>query len=100
MYPYVILLTYFLCLLIVLIVFFMNSDYYLNFSLFFPICRVVKVAKNALGLSISNLQLDEGEITLDVDGAVPTQPVLQHVGMSAWPGGSLFPENRSKDLEV
>lgn len=71
-----------------------------EFLSLFSHCRVVKVAKNALGLSISNLQLDEGEITLDVDGAVPTQPVLQHVGMSAWPGGSLFPENRSKDLEV
>ncbi|TXG57438.1 hypothetical protein EZV62_018751 [Acer yangbiense] len=36
--------------------------------------------------SISNLHLDEGEITVAVDGAVPTQPVLQHIGMSAWPG--------------
>ncbi|OMO59106.1 hypothetical protein COLO4_34317 [Corchorus olitorius] len=26
------------------------------------------------------------EIILDVEGAVPTQPVLQHVGISAWPG--------------
>lgn len=68
----------------------MNSDYYLNFSLFFPIYRVIKAAKNALGLSISNLQPAEGEIILDVDGAVPTQPVLQHVGISAWPGESLF----------
>ncbi|KAJ0095482.1 hypothetical protein Patl1_14952 [Pistacia atlantica] len=54
--------------------------------------RVIKAAKSALGSSISrlqlaaNLQLAEGEIILDVDGSVPTQPVLQHIGMSAWPG--------------
>ncbi|KAH9746866.1 hypothetical protein KPL70_004554 [Citrus sinensis] len=67
-----------------------SSSHRLHFLIFDKYLRsldkVVKVAKNALGLSISNLQLDEGEITLDVDGAVPTQPVLQHVGMSAWPG--------------
>uniref|UniRef100_A0A5B7B087 DUF639 domain-containing protein n=2 Tax=Davidia involucrata TaxID=16924 RepID=A0A5B7B087_DAVIN len=49
--------------------------------------KVIKTAKNALGpQSISNLQLAEGEIILDVDGTVPTQPVLQHIGISAWPG--------------
>ncbi|KAL9453199.1 hypothetical protein AB3S75_008907 [Citrus x aurantiifolia] len=67
-----------------------SSSHRLHFLIFDKYLRsldkVVKVAKNALGLSISNLPLDEGEITLDVDGAVPTQPVLQHVGMSAWPG--------------
>ncbi|GMH12482.1 hypothetical protein Nepgr_014323 [Nepenthes gracilis] len=47
--------------------------------------RVIKTARNFLGAS-SNLQLSEGEIVLDVDGTVPTQPVLQHVGISAWPG--------------
>ncbi|KAA8541450.1 hypothetical protein F0562_025413 [Nyssa sinensis] len=49
--------------------------------------KVIKAAKNALGpQSISNLRLAEGEIILDVDGTVPTQPVLQHIGISAWPG--------------
>ncbi|XP_031269863.1 uncharacterized protein LOC116128295 [Pistacia vera] len=54
--------------------------------------KVIKAAKSALGSSISrlqlaaNFQLAEGEIILDVDGSVPTQPVLQHIGMSAWPG--------------
>ncbi|KAK9275769.1 hypothetical protein L1049_023038 [Liquidambar formosana] len=49
--------------------------------------KVIKAAKNALGTpSISNLQLAEGEIILEVDGTVPTQPVLQHIGISAWPG--------------
>ncbi|KAJ4709957.1 Plant protein of unknown function (DUF639) [Melia azedarach] len=48
--------------------------------------KVFKAAKYALGPSVSNLQLAEGEIVLDVEGSVPTQPVLQHIGMSAWPG--------------
>ncbi|KAK2635149.1 hypothetical protein Ddye_029941 [Dipteronia dyeriana] len=48
--------------------------------------KVIKTSKSVLGQSISNLHLDEGEITLAVDGVVPTQPVLQHIGMSAWPG--------------
>ncbi|GAB4839668.1 hypothetical protein Ancab_029194 [Ancistrocladus abbreviatus] len=47
--------------------------------------RVLKSAKNLMGAS-SNLQLVEGEIVLDVDGTIPTQPVLQHIGISAWPG--------------
>ncbi|KAJ0037879.1 hypothetical protein Pint_21946 [Pistacia integerrima] len=58
--------------------------------------RVIKAAKSVSGSSISrlqlaaNFQLAEGEIILNVDGSVPTQPVLQHIGMSAWPGKSLF----------
>lgn len=35
-----------------------------------------------------NLSLAEEEIILDMDGTVPTQPVLQHLGISAWPGES------------
>lgn len=49
--------------------------------------RVLKAAKNALPLPLtSNLQLSDGEIVLDVDGNIPIQPVLQHIGISAWPG--------------
>lgn len=49
--------------------------------------KVIKSAKNASGSTLfSNLQLVEGEIILDIDGTVPTQPVLQHIGISAWPG--------------
>ncbi|KAK9935792.1 hypothetical protein M0R45_022876 [Rubus argutus] len=48
--------------------------------------KVIKASKNTLASSIGNLQLTEGEIILDVDGTVPTQPVLQHIGMSLWPG--------------
>ncbi|GAB2284976.1 hypothetical protein Dimus_019431 [Dionaea muscipula] len=47
--------------------------------------KSIKSAKNLSGAS-SNLQLIQGEIVLDVDGTVPTQPVLQHIGISAWPG--------------
>lgn len=50
-------------------------------------CRASKFAQNALGPQvISSLSLADDEIVIDVDGTVPTQPVLQHIGMSAWPG--------------
>ncbi|KAK6931783.1 Protein of unknown function DUF639, partial [Dillenia turbinata] len=49
--------------------------------------KVIKAAKQACGSSaVSNLQLAEGEIILDTDGTVPTKPVLQHIGVTAWPG--------------
>ncbi|KAL5982985.1 hypothetical protein ACLOJK_017065 [Asimina triloba] len=49
--------------------------------------KVIKAAKSASQQApTSNLQLAEGEIILDIDGTVPTQPVLQHIGISAWPG--------------
>ncbi|KAH7856891.1 hypothetical protein Vadar_006637 [Vaccinium darrowii] len=49
--------------------------------------KVIKTVKNTTGSqSVSNLPLAEGEFILDVDGTVPTQPVLQHIGISAWPG--------------
>lgn len=54
-------------------------------------CRIIRAAKNTSG-SI-NLQLAEGEIILDVDGTVPTQPILQHIGISAWPGKSQVGES-------
>ncbi|KAI5401835.1 uncharacterized protein LOC127098072 [Lathyrus oleraceus] len=49
--------------------------------------KIVKNSKNALSSSsVGNLQLAEDEIVLDVDGTIPTQPVLQHIGIAAWPG--------------
>lgn len=48
--------------------------------------KVVKSVQNVGPQITSNLSLAEDEIIIDVDGTVPTQPVLQHVGMSAWPG--------------
>ncbi|CAA7391043.1 unnamed protein product [Spirodela intermedia] len=49
--------------------------------------KVFKAAKNAVLLPLtSNLQLSDGEIVLDIDGNIPIQPVLQHIGITAWPG--------------
>ncbi|KAK7270068.1 hypothetical protein RIF29_22957 [Crotalaria pallida] len=48
--------------------------------------KVIKNSKNVLANSVANLQLAEDEIILDVDGTIPTLPVLQHIGISAWPG--------------
>ncbi|KAK4413669.1 hypothetical protein Salat_2779700 [Sesamum alatum] len=49
--------------------------------------KIIKFVQNAVGPQvIANLSLAEDEIVIDVDGTVPTQPVLQHTGMSAWPG--------------
>ncbi|XP_015942193.1 uncharacterized protein LOC107467577 [Arachis duranensis] len=60
---------------------FLVYDKYLRF-----LDKVLKNSKNALAACSGNLQLAEEEIVLDVDGTIPTQPVLQHIGMSAWPG--------------
>ncbi|KAK7280664.1 hypothetical protein RJT34_25730 [Clitoria ternatea] len=48
--------------------------------------KVIKNSKSVLASSVGNLQLAEEEIILDVDGTIPTQPVLQHIGIAAWPG--------------
>ncbi|KAL6567911.1 hypothetical protein OROGR_001579 [Orobanche gracilis] len=49
--------------------------------------RVAKFVQSAVGPQVvSNLSLADDEFIIDVDGTVPTQPVLQHIGMSAWPG--------------
>jgi hypothetical protein len=32
------------------------------------------------------LDLSDGEVVLDIFGAATTQPVLQHIGTSTWPG--------------
>ncbi|KAK2995781.1 hypothetical protein RJ640_013507 [Escallonia rubra] len=49
--------------------------------------KVIKSVNSAFGPQlISKLQLAEGEIILDIDGTIPTQPVLQRIGLSSWPG--------------
>ncbi|XP_042061487.1 uncharacterized protein LOC121805624 isoform X1 [Salvia splendens] len=49
--------------------------------------KVAKSAQNALGPQITaSHALADDEVIIDIDGTVPTQPVLQHIGMSAWPG--------------
>ncbi|KAJ8467899.1 hypothetical protein OPV22_030451 [Ensete ventricosum] len=49
--------------------------------------KEIKSVKNIMGsMNVSNLHLSDGEVILEVDGVMPTQPVLQHIGTSAWPG--------------
>ncbi|XP_059278968.1 uncharacterized protein LOC132033098 isoform X3 [Lycium ferocissimum] len=49
--------------------------------------KVIKAVQNFSGPQmVSNLSLAEEEIILEVDGTVPTQPVLKHIGIAAWPG--------------
>lgn len=47
--------------------------------------RVIKSSKNMLS-ALTNLEIANGDIIIDVDGTVPTQPIFQHIGISAWPG--------------
>lgn len=37
---------------------------------------------------LSGLRSQRGERVLEVDGTLTTQPVLEHVGISTWPGVS------------
>ncbi|PIN25324.1 hypothetical protein CDL12_01936 [Handroanthus impetiginosus] len=49
--------------------------------------KVTKFVQSAVGPQvITNLSLAEDEIIIDIDGTIPTQPVLQHIGMSTWLG--------------
>ncbi|XP_077243918.1 uncharacterized protein LOC143884303 [Tasmannia lanceolata] len=49
--------------------------------------RAIKKMKSQSQSSLlSVLRLPRGERILEVDGTVTTQPVLQHVGISTWPG--------------
>lgn len=54
-----------------------------------------------MSASVGNIQLADEEIVLDIDGTIPTQPVLQHIGIVAWPGESfiLIPQNRFYSLK-
>ncbi|CAN6308794.1 unnamed protein product [Urochloa humidicola] len=49
--------------------------------------RAVKKMKTQSESSLlSNLRSQRGERILEVDGTLTTQPVLEHVGISTWPG--------------
>lgn len=49
--------------------------------------KAIKTLKNqSVSSHLSSLRLDKGEMIIDIDGTVTTQPVLQHLGISAWPG--------------
>ncbi|WOH15693.1 hypothetical protein DCAR_0935236 [Daucus carota subsp. sativus] len=69
----------------------MSSGHKLHFLIYDKYLRSLeKVIKSAANVntssSASNLQLAEGEIILEIDGTVPTQPIFQHIGISGWPG--------------
>eukprot|EP01018_Ginkgo_biloba_P026955 Gb_01320 [translate_table: standard] len=49
--------------------------------------KAIKTMKSHSASSLlSTLRLTRGEMIIDIDGTVTSQPVLQHVGISAWPG--------------
>eukprot|EP00249_Psilotum_nudum_P019964 c27499_g1_i1 orf=480-2570(+) len=49
--------------------------------------KAIKTMRNqAMPSELTNLQLAKGENVIEVEGTVATQPVLQHIGVSAWPG--------------
>lgn len=49
--------------------------------------KAIKTMKNqSVSSHLSSLRLDKGEMIIDIEGTVTTQPVLQHLGISAWPG--------------
>lgn len=51
--------------------------------------------------ALTNLEIANGDIIIDVDGTVPTQPIFQHIGISAWPGESFsFMENMPHDDQM
>ncbi|KAI4350898.1 hypothetical protein L6164_005303 [Bauhinia variegata] len=45
-----------------------------------------KMKSNTDSSLLSSVRSSRGEKILEVDGTVTTQPVLEHVGISAWPG--------------
>lgn len=60
----------------------------LNFFVFFIyLFRAIKKMKNNSESSLlSAIRSSRGEKILEIDGTVTTQPVLEHVGISTWPG--------------
>ncbi|CAH9084814.1 unnamed protein product [Cuscuta epithymum] len=68
-----------------------STDYRLHFSVYdkylIGMERVIKKLKSQSESShLSPLRSDRGEKILELDGTVTTQPVLEHVGISTWPG--------------
>lgn len=51
---------------------------------------IKKMKSNSDSSLLSALRSSRGERILEVDGTVTTQPVLEHVGLSAWPGELLL----------
>ncbi|XWS37646.1 hypothetical protein CRYUN_Cryun19dG0062900 [Craigia yunnanensis] len=56
--------------------------------------RVIKKMKSQSESSfLSAVRSSRGEKILEVDGRVTTQPVLEHVGISTWPGRLILTDN-------
>lgn len=54
-------------------------------------CRAIKKLKSQSDSSLlSELRSDRREKIVELDGTVTTQPVLQHLGISTWPGMLFF----------
>lgn len=49
-------------------------------------CRAIKKMKSQSESSLLSYVRSKGEKILEIDGTVTTQPVLEHIGMSTWPG--------------
>lgn len=48
--------------------------------------RAIKKMKSQSESSLLSGVRSQGEKILEIDGTVTTQPVLEHIGMSTWPG--------------
>eukprot|EP00249_Psilotum_nudum_P005558 c18997_g2_i1 orf=1-1674(-) len=49
--------------------------------------KVIKTMKNqATSSQLAKLNLAKGEMAIEIDGTVTTQPVLRHIGVATWPG--------------
>ena len=54
---------------------------------YFFIVRALKTMKSQSSAAhLSKLHMIKGEIVIELEGTVTTQPVLQHIGVSTWPG--------------
>jgi hypothetical protein len=62
----------------------LNSGIVCTFVL---VLRSLKALKNqSSSAHLSKLETVKGEIVVELEGTVTTQPVLQHIGVSTWPG--------------
>ncbi|TVT98071.1 hypothetical protein EJB05_56646 [Eragrostis curvula] len=60
---------------------------YLGLSICFISYRAIKKMKTQSESSLlSSIRSQRGERILEIDGTLTTQPVLEHVGISTWPG--------------
>lgn len=50
------------------------------------LCRAIRKMKSQSESSLLSGVRSKGENILEIDGTVTTQPVLEHIGISAWPG--------------